>query len=309
MIDIISKGRAYFYLVLTTAVWGSLYVVVKYIVDYIPPITLLLLRYAVAGLLLFVWMKRTKPQKIERKDYKYIFGIGALGYFGSIAVQLLATPYLSAGLASLVNSLGPIFILIFAVPMLKEKITAAKLISVVAALLGVYIIVGKGEGGNLVGIALSLISVILWSLTTIAVKRFTEKYDPLVITTYSILVALACAVPFSVLELSFSPRVSLLHPSVLIGLVYLSVICTAFTNVLWNKSLTVLEAGRCSLFFPIQPVVSAAAGAIFLKETVGLPFVAGAACILGGVLFSVLYHPAPKDSPRPPELPAASHTK
>ncbi len=289
-----SKSKAYLYLIITTCVWGSLYVVSKYVMASVPPFTVIFVRYLVAGGVLLILLKTKKLQnaergKIDRKDYKYIVFIGAVGYFLSISAQFFGTKLSNAGLASLINSLNPIFMLVFAVPFLKEKITWTKIISVAAALIGVYAIVGGGgTHGEMLGILLSFISVVTWSLTSVVVKRFTQKYDPLIITTYSILIALVCTVPFSAYELATTPNVPIFHPGILCGLLYIGLIGTALTNVLWNLSLSMIEAGRCALFYPVQPMVAAILGSLFLGEVIHFSFVIGAAFILGGVVFSVL---------------------
>jgi drug/metabolite transporter (DMT)-like permease len=40
----------YLFLVITTSIWGSLYVVTKIALAEIPPVTMLMLRYAIASL-------------------------------------------------------------------------------------------------------------------------------------------------------------------------------------------------------------------------------------------------------------------
>lgn len=288
------KSKAYIFLIITTCLWGSLYVVSKYVMSSVPPLTVLFSRYLIAGSALLILLKARKARmvqqkKIDSKDYKYLIFIGFLGYFVSISMQLVGTKLSNAGLASLINSLNPIFMLIFAVPFLKEKITYAKIISVISAIVGVYIIIGqKGTGNVALGIIFSLISVVTWSLTSVAVKRFTQKYDPLTITTYAILVALVCITPFSAYELATTPHIEIFHPGIILGLIYIGLVCTAFTNILWNLSLSMIEAGRCALFYPLQPMVATIFGSLFLGETIHFSFVIGAAFILGGIMFSVL---------------------
>lgn len=293
-ISVSNQSKAYLFLVITTSAWGSLYVVSKYIMAYVPPLTVLMFRYLIAGAVLFALLKTGKfnsagSVKIERGDYKYILLAGMLGYFGSIGAQLMGTKLTNAGLASLLNSTNPIFMLIFAIPILKEKITLTKVVSIVAALAGVYIILGGGDASGMLGGALlSIASVIAWSLTSVSLKRFMRKYNPLAVTTYAILVAFVCTLPFSAYELITTPGVDIFRPDVLLGLLYVGVVCTAMTNVLWNASLSMIEAGRCALFYPIQPLVATILGSIFLHEPVHLTFVLGAALIIGGVLFSVI---------------------
>lgn len=56
---------ASFYLSLAAGIWGGMYVVSKYVLDYIPPFTLVWLRYAVALIVLgaVAVAKRERPQR------------------------------------------------------------------------------------------------------------------------------------------------------------------------------------------------------------------------------------------------------
>lgn len=291
-------SKAYLFLLVTTASWGSLYVVSKYLMAYVPPLTMLMCRFAIAAavLLPLVRLRASGPTsrwRIERKDYRYLLLIGAFGYFGSIAAQTLGTQLASAGLASLLNSLNPLFMIVFAVPILKERITLAKAVSIGAALVGVCVILGGDVSGNVVaGAVLSLVSVAVWSFTSVSLRRFTKKYDPLAITAYAMAIAFVFTVPFSVHEVLTAPNVDFFRADVVLGLLYLGVVCTALTNVLWNTSLSLIEAGRCALFYPVQPLVATLLGALFLHETLQPSFFVGSLLIVGGVVFSVVAAPS-----------------
>jgi drug/metabolite transporter (DMT)-like permease len=290
----INKKLAYLFLMITVCAWGSLYVVGKFVLGYVPPFTVLFIRYLIASIFLIVFLKRSKPKKIERKDYKYIFFIGAVGYFLGIGSQMVGMKLANASLASLINSTNPSFIILFAVPILKEKITLNKIVSVTAAVIGVCIIIGNvGRGGQILGILASILSVTAWSLMSVMVRRVAQKYDPLAITTYGILIALFCTLPVSAFELAATKNVVIFKPSVILALLYMGIVCTALAHMLWNRSLSMIEAGNCALFYPLQPMVSVLLGFLFLGESISLTFVIGAVLILGGVLFSVANGRAP----------------
>ena len=72
-------------------------------------------------------------------------------------------------------------------------------------------------------------------------------------------------------------------------LVYMGVVCTAFTNILWNKSLSLLPANTCSAFYPIQTLTSSFLGVVVFHEVLTTSFVLGSAFIIVGVLISLLF--------------------
>lgn len=283
-----NKRTAYLYLIITFCAWGSLYVVSRFVLGKVPVITVLFLRYFIAAITLFVINKNSKVKKIERKDLKYMFLIGVVGYFLSVGMQLLGIKLSNASIASLVNAMNPITIMIFAAIILKERLTVKKAICVMLAMAGVYIIIGDVKGnGEVLGILFSVFSVILWSFISIIVRKTARKYSASQITIYSMFIAAVCIFPFSMGELIITHNVKF-DLSVVIALLYMGIVCTALAYVFWNKSLSILEAGTCSLFYPIQPMISSILGMIFLGEQININFIFGAILIIGGVLFSIL---------------------
>ena len=125
-------------------------------------------------------------------------------------------------------------------------------------------------------------------LASVVMKRLTEKYDSLVITTYSILIALGFSSVAAGIELYQLHSVIFFRGDILLGLLYIGIICTALTNVLWNQSLSMIEAGRCALFFPLQPLVATILGFLLLGEKIQISFMIGAAFIICGILLSVI---------------------
>ncbi|MCR3758099.1 EamA family transporter [Clostridium felsineum] len=281
-----NKKLAYLFLVITTSSWGSLYVVSKFVLNTMPPITVLFFRYVIAAIVLFIILKRRKKDKIAKEDYKYIFCIGFIGYFVSIAAQMIGTKLANASTASIINAMNPVFIIMFAVPILKEKVTINKVIAVAASIVGAYIIVGGGKGGALLGILFSVISVIMWSLMSVLVRRVTQKYDAVTITTYAIIIAMIFSLPASIVELSTTKHIAFTAINI-VCLFYMGIICTAIPHLLWNKSLSMIEAGKCSLFYPLQPVVAAFLGFVFLGEIINRRFIIGSVLIISGILFSI----------------------
>lgn len=287
------KKRAYIYLLITFCAWGSLYVVSKFVLGKIPLFTISFLRYFIAGMTLLIILKTLPRKPIKREDYKYVFIIGFLGYFLAIGAQLLGTKLCNASLASLINSTNPILIMLFASIMLKEKLTLKKTFSIILAIMGTYIIIGGIQGeGQILGVIISIGSVILWSFVSVMVRRVTQKYEPLQITTYAIIIGMICTMPISIYEVvSKSFKFDL---TAVVALLYMGLVCTALAHLLWNKSLSMIEAGICSLFYPLQPMIAVLLGILFLNETIDVNFIIGSVMIITGVVVSVLNQNASK---------------
>ncbi|WP_010288822.1 EamA family transporter [Kurthia massiliensis] len=59
------------FLTIASSIWGGMYVVVKIIVDIVPPIELIFLRYAIALLIIGLYMKQSF--RIQKRDCGIIF--------------------------------------------------------------------------------------------------------------------------------------------------------------------------------------------------------------------------------------------
>lgn len=273
---------AYFYLIGNFSLWGCMYVLSKFVLDKLPVFTVAFSRYLIAIIVLFTIVRIKKLRKIEKHDRKYIFMVGFLGYFLSLGAQLIGTKLSGASMASLVNSTNPVFIMVIAAMLLKEKLTAKKILSVLISLIGVYIILGGGSGeSQTMGILISFFSVILWAFVSVYVRKITRKYPPLLVTAYGMGVAAACNFPIAVVELFTVEQIGL-DGSAVAALLVMGVFCTAVAHLMWNQALSMLEAGTCSAFYPIQPLVSVVLGIIFLHEKMTFSFVIGSLLIIIG---------------------------
>ena len=252
--------------------WGSQYVVSKVALRTIPPVTLLALRYLVSipALLLVLRLRRAlKP--VDRRDWPIL--------------QMLGIDRLTGSLSSLLGAMNPIFIPILAALFLHERITLSKIACVALSMLGVVVIVGVGGTADAAGVLMMLVSVFLWSTASIIIRRISGRYDPMQIA----LIAICCALPltgaWSLIELQ-SAACSFSAQSVL-AVLYMGIFGTAVTHSLWNYSLRVMDASFCSMFYPMQPLVSAILGVLFLHETVTPSFILGALMICGGIVAAV----------------------
>jgi drug/metabolite transporter (DMT)-like permease len=274
---------------LAASMWGGMYVVSKYVLDYIPPLTLVWLRYIIAFVFLFtilkmVQFKNKKYESIKKKDWFLIAWIGFIGYFVSIALQFIGTNLSDAHTGALITSATPAFIVIFAWVVLKEKLTVRKVSAMVLATLGVVIVIGldTNVGSNFIGSVILVGAAITWALLSVYVKLASNRLSSLTITTYAVLFALVFTTPAMLWELRTND-VYYQDLLIILGVIYLGVVSTAGAFFLWNKGMELMDAGIGSLFFFFQPIVGSFLGWALLKEELGVNFFVGGIFIVLGV--------------------------
>ncbi|MGU3459259.1 DMT family transporter [Bacillus sp. D48C] len=280
------------YLSLTTSIWGGMYVVSKYILDFIPPLTLVWLRFIIAFVVLYFILKiaekkQKKKATIRKKDWLLFAWIGFIGYFISITCQFIGTKLSDAHTGSLVTSATPAFMVIFAALILKEKLTARRLLSTIIATIGVIIVIGWDIeiGSYFIGTIILVGAAITWALLSIYVKIASIQFSSLVITTYAIFFSLFFITPFMIGELQTS-SIGTVNTYVILGVLYLGIVSTAGAFFLWNKGLDLMDASIGSLFFFFQPIVGSLLGWLLLNETLNSNFFIGGMLIICSVFIT-----------------------
>lgn len=267
--------------------WGSLYVVSKIALKTVPPVTLLALRYIVAIPVLFVILAlRGKLTRMTRKDVMTAAAIGVTGYFMSFCLQMLGISRLTGSISSLLGAMNPIFIPVLASFYLKEELTRAKVLCVAVSMLGVVMIIGVNGTVDILGALLMLVSVFLWSTTSIIIRRISGKYDPMQIAMLGMVFALPLTGAWAALELK-TAAFSLPLES-LLAVLFMGIVGTAVAHTLWNTSLSLMDASFCSMFYPMQPLVSSVLGVLVLGETITPSFVIGGGMVCCGIVAAVL---------------------
>jgi len=280
------------YLSLAASIWGGMYVVSKYVLDFIPPLTLVWLRFIIAfvvlyGILKLAEKKQKKKVTIRKKDWLLFAWIGFIGYFISITCQFIGTKLSDAHTGSLVTSATPAFMVIFAALILKEKLTARRLLSTIIATIGVIIVIGWDIeiGSYFIGTIILVGAAITWALLSIYVKIASIQFSSLVITTYAIFFSLFFITPFMIWELQ-AASIGTVNTYVILGVLYLGIVSTAGAFFLWNKGLELLDASIGSLFFFFQPIVGSLLGWLLLNETLNSNFFIGGILIICRVLIT-----------------------
>ena len=282
-----SMRRGYLYLVIAFFFWGSLYVVNKYVMDYVPPLTLHLFRQMIAVVILGLMARHKGMASIPKGHWPMIIAMGPLAYFMAPGMQNIATNLMNASMASLLNTMNPLFICLFAVIFLKEEMTKRKTAGVLLSFVGVAVVLGvTGEGVSFRGFFFALLSVLGWSSGTIIIRKLSGgRYSSEQIA----FMGMAAALPFS-LAASFGELMTkplIFSWGALWGVLFLATLCTVLPNILWNRSLEILPATSCSQAFPLQPFFATLLGVVFLHEAITWNFLVGGLLISAGVIIGL----------------------
>jgi drug/metabolite transporter (DMT)-like permease len=278
-------------LVAVPAIWGGTFIAGRILALALPAAVGSVLRYATAVIALLVaahWLEGGLPRLTRRQVIGTLL-LGATGIFAYNLFFLGALARLPASRTSLIIALNPVVTIAAASLLLGERLSARRWLGVVIALLGVWIVVSRGDvlgsvrGAVGIGELLMFGGVCSWAAYTLLGRRVLAGLSPLAATTYAALwglVLLAIAAAPDMLDLG---RSAFTLPVVL-SVLYLGVMGTSVAFVWYYQALQRLGASRTVVFNNLVPVFGATFGVLLLGEPLLPSMLLGGAIAVAGVM-------------------------
>ena len=278
-------------LMLVILIWGLSFVFIKIGVSELPVATLALLRFFLASVVLLaicvIVGERLRP--VSRHD---LLRISALGLSGVTLVYILefsALNYLTAGLGSVLASTTAIFIAVFSVSFLKERLRNIQVMGLIIGFVGVILLVSNGEllTGSwdiliLFGSFLMLMSAFVWAAYSIWVKKMMRDFTPLALTTLVFVMGTIFLIPFSVAEWPWE-ALALVSWEGWASVLYLAIPSSVVAYFLYNRTIKVLPATTVGALLYLIPVWGVFFDTILLETPLTWVIIVGGAFVIGGV--------------------------
>ena len=286
-----NERATYAKLVAVPAIWGGTFIAGRVLALAVPAAVGALLRYLVAVVALLVasrWLEGGLPRLTRRQ----LLGTLLLGFTGILAYNLFflgALARLPASRTSLIIALNPVVTIATASLLLGERMSVRRWIGVAVALLGVWIVVSRGDvlgsvtGAVGTGELLMFGGVCSWAAYTLIGRRVLEGLTPLAATTYASLWGTA------MLSVAAAPGLWQLQTSdltlpVLASVLYLGVLGTSVAFVWYYQAVQRLGAARTVIFNNLVPVFGASFGVLLLGEPLLPSMLVGGAIAVAGVM-------------------------
>jgi drug/metabolite transporter (DMT)-like permease len=275
-------------IVAAMAVWGSTFVVTKAAVREFPPLTLALLRFAIACAVLAPFLRRGALAGLRRSaSPRRLVFLSLTGVAMFTAAFNVALVYGSAAQGALLYAGIPAVVAVCAVLFLKERLGQRRAVGVVLSVVGAVVIVAAGAPSArdapapLIGAALMIWTIVLWGAYTVAAKPIAAA-DQAAVTFVLAAIGALVLLPVSAAELAILPWPSPTAEGWL-GVLYLGAFATAGAYALYNFALRALDASTVGAFTSIDPIVGIVTAFLFLGETLSSVQVLGAAIVLAGM--------------------------
>ena len=180
-------------LVLHTFLSAGTYLVGKRALAEIPPLTLGLLRFAIASVCLvgLLYARLPRGQRLPPRDERRrLWGLAFIAVPLNQGFFLVGLSLSTAAHAALLYSLTPLFVLLLAWLALGESLGARGAIGLLFALGGtVFVLLQRGldlSGGPLLGDLLLVFAVLAWAAYTTGGRKVVARHGPLPTTAWSL---------------------------------------------------------------------------------------------------------------------------
>jgi drug/metabolite transporter (DMT)-like permease len=273
--------------------WSFNFIVAKYALEEVPPVTLLFLRVLFSNVILMgLYFGRRlyrEHRRLEEGDWKWFALLGLFGIAGNQAGFTIGLNYTTVAHSSLIISLSPIMVLLLAARMKLEAFTKLKVIGMLMSFGGVAVLVsehGFGSGSpTFAGDLITLAGSICFALYTVYGKKVADRYDTLSLNTYTYLFGGFAVFLFTSVEVSRQNWLALSWKGWL-GALYMAALASVAAYMIFYYALTKISASRVIAFSYLQPVLATLLSLLLLGEKVSTHLLVGGALVLVGVMLA-----------------------
>lgn len=280
-------ARDWSLLALLSVLWGGSFFFIGVVLRELPPLTVVLLRVALAAIMLL-------PMLLI---YRIRFPVGLAGWQPFFAVALLnnvlpfclivtGQTYVSSGLASILNATTPLFTVLVMAAAGDEQLHARRVAGVVIGLTGVAIIHGRDFGfatGQGFGMLLCLAGAFSYGLSALYARRRLSNSPPVATATFQLLASsLMMAIVAATFERPWQLPVP--GPATWSALLGLSALSTALAYIVFFQILRRSGSTNVMLVTLLIPVTAILLGYLVLGESISLREIFGAVVIGSALL-------------------------
>ncbi|MCB5254994.1 MAG: DMT family transporter [Candidatus Cloacimonadaceae bacterium] len=282
------KLKSHLYCLIAICIWSSLELAGKFLGEGISPFAITAWRFLIGGACIAPFAVRAWTQNKIKIAVSSILKLGLLGILNVVISMLLlqwAIYYGKASLVAVIVSMNPLFVSLFALLLLKEKLNRFQVYSLFIGLIGLIIII-LGEKELLqqnfinlpLGIVFAVLAGITFALYTVLTKWAVSQYGNLITNSVSFLFG---GIVLSAINLIIGKSMSFVPSWHNIWLIlYLGVIVTGLAYLLYFEGMKQLSAAKASFYFFLKPALATLLAYFFLGEQLSALQIGGIVLIM-----------------------------
>lgn len=283
---------------LSTALGGSAFVAVRFLVTETEPVTVAFLRNVIPAFVLTAIALVIVRRWPSPRELLVMGAMGALFFGGLQLIFSNALVFTTSSRGALAYTTAPFMTLLIAAMFGIERPTRMKIIGIVIATLGVVVALGQSVGAPpnaWIGDGMILVGALITSVYGVWSSRALQRHSPLVAVVAGVvpasallyLVALGTDAP------TFAPELS---RTGWLAVAFLGIAAAVISYTLWLWALRYTTPTLVSVALPMNPLMALIWGALLLDEQVTVSMIAGFALVIAGIAITNWRSRAPASS-------------
>ncbi len=178
------KSKAYLALTVTSLVWGTTWVAMKFGVKQLPALELAAIRQFIAGSLFVIFFLLRKEKMPTLKQFRQLFILSIFTFVLANGLSTWSLAFIPSGLGALIGALYPLSVVIIEYFFYNNKnITPLTVAGILLGVTGICFVFYENAfhahpTGYVFGLALAVIAMLAWSYSSIMIARNKVKTNP-----------------------------------------------------------------------------------------------------------------------------------
>jgi drug/metabolite transporter (DMT)-like permease len=260
-----------------TACWGSTFFLIKDLLDRVPTLDFLAVRFAIASVALLLMAPRALG-RLSAESRKHAVVLGLLYGFGQI-LQTAGLAHTPASVSGFITGMYVVATPVFAALLLHTRINALTWGAVLLAVLGLAVLTLEGFSVGY-GEALTFVAAMLYALHIVGLGAWSDPAQAMGMAIVQIMViAVVCLVCTAPDGIVFPDRVS-----DWVSVVYMAVFAGALAIVGQTWAQAHLPPTRTAIVMSMEPVFAAFFAVLLGGESLTLRMLGGGSLVLAAML-------------------------
>ncbi len=281
--------QAYLLLSLASLFWAGNVVLGQFIAGHIPPITLSVIRWSGAVVLLLPFAARhlARDWPLIRKHAGLLAFLALTGFSAYNTMAYYGLQFTTAINGLLLQSVAPLFVAVWSFFLFRDRLTLRQAGGICLSLAGVVVIICHGSLDVLLGIDFNRGDI--WFVVALLIYAFyaaiLRKRPPIHPTSFLAVgmgLGAVFLLPGMVLELA-SGRTFVFDAESALSLAYICIFPSLLGYLFLNRGIELVGANRAAPFIHLVPVFGSVLAIVLLGESLELYHAVGYALVFGGI--------------------------
>lgn len=284
------KTKLYLALFCVAFFWGTTFLAIRVGVETIPPFLLAGIRNLISGTIIFCYLvSQKKLVRVNSKQFLRALLLSLLMIVLANGLTTYSEKYITSGLASLISTLSPFFVLVLNLLLGYEKLSAKTILGIFLGMFGIFLIYQSSLSDLLIpeyrqGVFAILLAIVAWATGTVVTKKGSK--NSLTILMNVAVQMIIAGIILTTIQFCITPNIATSTWSTrsIFGMIYLALFGSVVGYVAFSYLITQWPSTKVTVLSYVNVVVALFLGWLLLDEIITGRIIVATILIISGVI-------------------------